>query len=169
MVVPPKHLFLQHYLKHIHLVQKNALILEKHRASLPVQLEEYAIIQRALVHDADKLTPPLLSGQLIFSELLYAKAHQLPHEHIDEETIRQTKLLHYEANPHHIQYHVKRGSLPSDLDICEMCCDCTAIAIANHEEDYTRYFRRVMLHQHPFFASRQADFLAILNLLRQNN
>jgi len=63
------------------------------------------------------------------------------------------------------KYHLKQNVCPTNLDICEMCCDWTAHCDRDKEQDNTKYFRENLIEQFDFCKEKRNDFLEILNLL----
>lgn len=161
-----KHSFLHYHFLHVSYVLEAAIILEEHREQLPVLIPEWKLIHQVRTHDADKFSPELVAGQYAIQLELYNATRGIATAEDDLAQARQGRQLHYEMNRHHLEYHARHQSLPSNVDLCEMCCDMASIAKMKHESDYTQYFRDHLQLQHTFCQTHAQQFIQILRLLQ---
>lgn len=153
-----------HYI-HVTYVLQGATYLERIVATLPIRFEPFTLLQRARVHDADKLRPDMLAGGLLIQ--YHNKYKDIPLEPVEQQQLQWTRMQHYLHNPHHLEYHLHRGSLPSALDICEMCCDMCAVSKLLNDADFTDFFNRILCPTHVFYQQNSAIFNEIMQKLQQ--
>lgn len=164
--------FIERQLKHMRLVQDNMLLLEEHRSFLPFQIPAWRLIRRSLNHDRDKLSPAAIQGRIAIAKYWHHIHHHLPvgvNGVIDQNTMLQIAKQHYLHNSHHMDYHLQHHTLPSKLDICEMCCDMSAIAQEQQAANYTKHFLNVEVPKYTFLQTHLNTFLAIFQLLETLN
>ena len=94
------------------------ILLEMNKDKLPFNIPEWELVRCGVQHDLDKLQTDYANAivSIYVDEIDESNEKELEKRH-------QMHHNHHEANPHHIAYHKLHGTLPSDLDICEICCD----------------------------------------------
>lgn len=116
--------YINRVVSHNRLVVDLMILLEMNRDKLPFEVGEWELMQRAMKHDTDKFEKDYANA------IVSIYADELdPEKDIEEIDKRHSKHHnHHEINPHHFGYHEKHGSIPSNVDICEICCDWVASA-----------------------------------------
>jgi len=162
--------FILRLLNHIKKVQNNMILLSKNLENLPFEIKNKQIlINRAIIHDEDKFSDKLIKGEFLIHEFWHNKRKNLSIEHINTKIIKQTNNFHYENNSHHIEYHIKHKTTPSNLDIYEMCCDMSAISQELNIENYDEYFKKNLIKQYPFFKDNEKTFFKVFDVLKKIN
>lgn len=143
------------------------IFLEKNFEKLPFKLKNFELLRRGMYHDLDKFSDDLIHDYLKITEYYKNKREGLPNKNINEEALYNCCETHSNSSLHHLKYHIKNNSNPSNIDICEMCCDWAANSDRRNEKDYTKYFLEVLVNENEFCKNRKDDFLKILNLLME--
>lgn len=162
-----KNIFIDRQIEHVRLVQDYMIFLEKNLDKLPFGVEEFDILRRAMYHDLTKFQEKFVHGFVAIAQFYENKKDGISNEGVDEKHLYDCSNLHYHSEAHHLAFHLDKGTLPSNVNICEMCCDWCANANRNGEKDYTKYFREEVIKQHEFYTKHEKEFLVILNLLNE--
>jgi hypothetical protein len=114
------------------------VLLELNRDKLPFDIPEWEIVQRAVLHDLDKFRSGFASYS-VESLLLNLK---------NDKKIKMLKKKynshdHQLISSHHTTYHQENNTFPSNLDICEMCCDWVASS-RKHYNDKIRKEKKTL-------------------------
>lgn len=161
-------IFIDRQIKHIRLVQDYMIILELNRDKLPFEVKEFELLRSSMKHDLTKFQEGFISRYIDIAEYKESKKLGLSTDMFDKNTIYNVSEEYYKMEPHHMEYHHKNGTVPSNVDICEICCDVAANSDRNGEDDYTAWFLKEAVNNDVFIKNRQSDFLQILNLLMNN-
>jgi hypothetical protein len=153
--------FIDRQIKHIRLVQDYMLLLEMNLDKLPFKIDQFLIIERSFYHDLTKFKQNFIYRYLAIDEYRKNNTPQ-------KDNLFDCVAEYYESESHHMEYHYKNGTLPTNLDICEMCCDMAANSDRNGREDYVSWFLNVLCKKYDFFNQRKDDFVSILTFIMQN-
>lgn len=156
-----KSAFLNRYVFHIRTVQNNMILLENNLSKLNLNIKSYELFERSFFHDTDKLQPNMICSYFKISEYYYKKNNGIEVDFSIENHKEKTER-HYETQRHHFY---KNDITPTDVDICEMCCDVSAISIEKNEEDNTHYYRNFMLKDHKKLVEYNDKALKIFHLI----
>lgn len=78
---------------------------------------------------------------------------------------------HHEINPHHMAYHKLHGTIPSNLDMCEMCCDFVASSqkprFKNQKKTPKEAFIEYVLNNEPELEPLRDNFIKVFDLLKE--
>ena len=156
-----KKAFLDRFLFHIRTVQDNMIILENNLSKLYLKIKPFQLLERSLYHDLDKLDPNLINAYIEYTKYYYNKNFGV--EYIfDRQNCRKKAEIHYKTQRHHFY---KNNKIPNIIDICEMCCDVTAISIEKKEENNTYYYKNYMLKKHKDIKNYNTIILFVFNIL----
>lgn len=158
--------FIDRQIRHCRKVQDYMILLEKNRDKLPFKVKEWELVRRSFAHDVDKFSPKLVDGYMMVTEYFENKKKGLPNK-LTQDDVRPHYNKHGYTQSHHVKYHSKNKTCPSNLDICEMCCDWTAHCEMEDKVDNEEYFQKVLIYQETFCKEKKDDFLKILKLLRE--
>jgi hypothetical protein len=112
---------------HHNCVVKLMSLLEIHREKLSFEIPNGELFKRAILHDLDKL-------QQLIESVRTGKSVKTLQEALACIDINR----HRETNPHHITYHIMKGTKPSNVDICEMVCDWIASIYKSSYKSYNK-------------------------------
>lgn len=157
-------LFLDRTIKHIRRVQDNLILLEKNRDKLPFEIEKW-FLMNCLDHDLTKFRPSIVEDYVATNEYFRNKKLGLSVEHIDYKKLQKAWKIHEMENGHHPEYKKEM----SDIDLCEMCCDISAMSQEFNEKDYTKYFTEKLIKDVPMLEKYEKDCIKILKLLQELN
>lgn len=152
--------FIDKFIAHIRKVQDYMIFLENNRDKLPFLIKEWELIRRGMQHDLKKFSDGFVRDYIKITNYRLNDNCKTPPDNIYECCER-----HSLSEKHHIKYHIKKGTIPSNLDICEMCCDWTACADRDGT-DNTKFFLDELIKNVSFCKEREGDFLQILKLLK---
>ena len=155
--------FIDRNIMHIRKVQDNMILLEKNREKLPFKIKEFELLRRGLKHDLSKFSKKLIKTYVESSNYYYNKEKGFSCENIDFNNIQKIKNIHYSKEKHHP--HSKQNM--SKIDICEMCCDLSAVAWENKEKDYTKYYINIQRVKFPILLKYDKEIIKILKLLEK--
>jgi uncharacterized protein (DUF608 family) len=114
---------------HNRIVANLMALLELSKEKLPFEVADYELLYRGARHDLDKTRPD-------FAKTLVAYFSVEKHTTEDKERMESYNIVkHQELCSHHVAYHKKHNTRPSDLDICEMCCDWVASSYKPYNSD----------------------------------
>jgi len=162
----PEYIFIDRQIEHIRKVQDYMIILEKNRNKLPFKIKPFILLRRAMKHDLSKFSIKLIRNFIRIAEYFENKKFGLSNDHIDKTILFECSSLHYLTEAHHIEHHIKQKTIPTDIDICEMCCDWVACSQRDGTADIIEYFETAC-KTCKFFMERKNVFLHILHLLIQ--
>ncbi|GMO56079.1 MAG: hypothetical protein Ta2D_00260 [Rickettsiales bacterium] len=115
-----KNLHIKSVLWHNDIVVRLATLIELNKEKLPLfVLPDWDLIRRVVCHDFDKFADNYSNG---ITNYLFNKGEKK----VDAVLSEFNAHKHKETQTHHIEYHLKNKTKPSDLDICEMVCDWIA-------------------------------------------
>lgn len=153
--------FLDRFLFHTRTVQDNMIILENNLSALDLKIKPFQLLERSLKHDLDKLKPNLVDTYVEFTKYHYYKDRGKEYKFNKEKCLKKAQL-HYKTQRHHFY---KNNKIPNIIDICEMCCDVTAISIEKNEENNLLYYKNVMLKEYEDIKKYNDIILYIFNNL----
>lgn len=157
-----KNIFLDRYLFHIKTVQDGMIMLENNLLKLNLDIDDFELFKRAMFHDVDKLQPNLIGAYIEASKYHYNKKNNINYS-IDITEHNRIADIHYNTQRHH--FYKNEIQSPSDIDICEMCCDITAVSIEKQEKDNTYYYKNYMLKEYNKLTKYNNKILLVFNLL----
>mgnify|MGYP001047502584 FL=1 len=153
--------FIDRFIFHTRTVQNNMIILENNLSKLYLKIKPFQLLERSLYHDLDKLEPSLIYAYVEYTKYFYNKNFGV--EYIfDKQKCREITEKHYNNQRHHFY---KNNKIPNIIDICEMCCDVTAISIEKKEKNNTFYYKNCMLKEYNNIKNYNAIILFIFNIL----
>ena len=157
--------FIDRQIAYIIRVKDNMILLEKNRHLLPFKIPQFDLLRRGLKHDLSKFSKNSINAYIIAGEYYYNINRNLPTDHLNMEYVKTIKNRHYIKEKHHPHNKIKM----SNLDICEMCCDLSAIAWEFNEKNYTKYYLEKHIKDFPILEKYNDNILFILKLLEKLN
>lgn len=152
--------FIEGFINHIRKVQDYMIFLENNRDKLPFRIKEWTLIRRGMQHDLKKISNGFIENYIKITIFRMNNNSKTQPDNLYECCER-----HSLSERHHIKYHLKKNTVPSNLDICEMCCDWTAHADKDNI-DNTKFFLEELVKNVSFCKEKEKDFLQILRLLK---
>lgn len=155
-----KEKFINRFLTHIRKVQDYMIFLENNRDKLPFPIKEWELFRRGMQHDLKKFSNDFVWDYMKITDFRLNHKDETPPDNLYDCCER-----HSLSEKHHVKHHVKNNTAPSDLDICEMCCDWTACSDRD-KTDNTKLFLEDLVKNVDFCRERKEDFMQILMLLK---
>lgn len=160
-----KERFIDRQVEHLRRVQDNMILLEKNLDKLPFMIKDFEILRRGMQHDLDKFSDNAGPGYIRIEEYKYNEKNGIPNKKIDKEDLYKCSNEHYKTQRHHDTFHILNETEFTDLDICEICCDLTAVS-ERENTDTIQYVKEKLFPTKQIFNKRMDDVLKILDLLK---
>lgn len=131
-----------------------------------LKIKEWELIRRGMQHDLDKFEDNVANK---YVELFkYKNDNLLFTEEYTRKIRKFVDKFHRKNQRHHIEFHLEKNKIFSDLDICEMACDALSSANKNglKPEDSLKFYRSQKDTYYSCFKNYDHKYLFIFNLLR---
>ncbi len=161
-----KQAYISRVISHSRTAADLMILLEMNRDRLPFDIPEWELVRRGVQHDLDKLNTDYANATVS----MYV-------DELDDNDIEEIKKRkqnchnHHEINPHHMAYHKLHGTIPSNLDICEMCCDFVASSqkprFKNQKKTPKEAFIEYVLNNEPELEPLRDNFIKVFDLLKE--
>jgi len=166
MKTPKEHL-IKRQIEHIRLVQDSGIFLELNKDKLPFEIEDFEILNRALCHDLDKFKKgKTRDGYMALAEYHENRMNDIPNK-VKPEDLEYGCEIHYKTQDHHMAYYFDKKVEPSNVAICEMCCDILACA-NRHNGNVDSAIEYFLKNFNDEFSKKNKEiFIKIFELLRE--
>lgn len=161
-----KQAYIKRVISHSRTTADLMILLELNRDRLPFEIPEWELVRRGVQHDLDKLNTD-------YANVIVSIYVDELNENDTKELEKRHKMCHNhgDVNPHHMAYHKLHGTMPSNLDICEMCCDFVASSqkprFKNQKKTPKEAFIEYVLNNEPDLEPLREKFIKVFDLLKE--